>query len=319
MNQFALQFLQASVLVLLLAVLLRPVLSALCAAMPGLRAERGLWLALLWLLALMLLGQVLPLPRFSVPAPVVVPAALVQDFATELADSGQLPALATGTGSVLPELARLWLAVFVLGALVRLLQFARAWRVLQGLVAGAQWRKAEQGIAVHVTPAPVSPMLFGLRRPVLLWPAALDAAPPGQQALVLAHELAHARRHDPLWLALALPPQVLLWFVPGIRAWGRALAEAIELACDRAVLHGRSARERRDYALAMLAQFRAGTQALAPGFGGSGASGEPKDVGVEIELEQHHRHEDEVGGGVACAVAGLLDEGKLLRGLAHAG
>ncbi len=42
------------------------------------------------------------------------------------------------------------------------------------------------------------------------------------------------------------------------------------------------------------------------------AGGEAHHVGIEIGLKQNHRHEDEVRGRVARAVAGLFDERKFL-------
>ena len=46
--------------------------------------------------------------------------------------------------------------------------------------------------------------------------------------------------------------------------------------------------------------------------GGRGAGRQPEHVGVEIQLEQDHRHEDEVRGGVASAVSDLLADGEFL-------
>ena len=46
------------------------------------------------------------------------------------------------------------------------------------------------------------------------------------------------------------------------------------------------------------------------GRGGAGAQAE--HVRVEVHLEKDHRHEDEVGGGVAAAVARLFEEGEFL-------
>ena len=43
-----------------------------------------------------------------------------------------------------------------------------------------------------------------------------------------------------------------------------------------------------------------------------------EDVRVEIGLEQNHRHEDEVRGGVGHAVADLFHHGELLRSHLHA-
>ena len=42
------------------------------------------------------------------------------------------------------------------------------------------------------------------------------------------------------------------------------------------------------------------------------AARQPENVRVKIRLEQNHRHEDEVRGGVGGAVAGLFEERKFL-------
>ncbi|WEN16310.1 M56 family metallopeptidase [Rhodanobacter sp. AS-Z3] len=72
-----------------------------------------------------------------------------------------------------------------------------------------------------------------------------------ERTLILAHEAAHARRHDGWWCLLAQVAAALCWFHP--LAWWAlaALRHDQELACDAAVLrvHGE---QRRSYATAML-------------------------------------------------------------------
>ncbi|MBN8922280.1 MAG: hypothetical protein BGP10_12760 [Rhodanobacter sp. 68-29] len=100
--------------------------------------------------------------------------------------------------------------------------------------------------------ADVGPALVGAWRSRIVLPADFrqryDAT---EQALILAHEAAHARRGDGWWSLLAQMLAALLWFHP--LAWWAlaALRHDQELACDAVVLreHGT---HRRSYANAML-------------------------------------------------------------------
>ena len=42
--------------------------------------------------------------------------------------------------------------------------------------------------------------------------------------------------------------------------------------------------------------------------GSRGAGRQPEYVGIEVELEEDHRHEDEVGGGIPAAIGGFFQE-----------
>ncbi len=100
--------------------------------------------------------------------------------------------------------------------------------------------------------ADVGPALVGAWRSRIVLPADFhqryDA---DEQALILAHESAHARRGDGWWSLLAHALAALFWCHP--LAWWAlaALRHDQELACDAAVLREHGA-QRRSYANAML-------------------------------------------------------------------
>ena len=60
------------------------------------------------------------------------------------------------------------------------------------------------------------PVMFGVRRPVILLPARLRDAPADIRQAVAAHELWHVRRHDWLWLIGEELIRAALWFQPVI-------------------------------------------------------------------------------------------------------
>ena len=68
---------------------------------------------------------------------------------------------------------------------------------------------------------------------------ALTALDPAQQRAVLAHELGHLVRQDPLWLGVAAACESLFFFQPLNRLARRRIQEAAEYLCDDwAVHHG---------------------------------------------------------------------------------
>lgn len=85
----------------------------------------------------------------------------------------------------------------------------------------------------------LGPAVFGIWRPVILWPRWLQTAPPRMQRAALAHELQHCSASDPLMLGAAMflvalaPWNPLLWWQL------RRLRFAVEADCDVRVLqHG---------------------------------------------------------------------------------
>ena len=68
-----------------------------------------------------------------------------------------------------------------------------------------------------VANASLEPGVFGIWRPVLLWPSSISARlTDAQIEAILAHELAHVRRRDNLAAALHMAVQSLFWFHPAV-------------------------------------------------------------------------------------------------------
>lgn len=227
----------------------------------------------------------------------------------------------------------LWAVIYCAGLACAVRRMLRAWRLWRGLLGGAR-RLSRQALGAHggfdarqlydiarhrvtvmETDAAVSPMLVGAWRPVLLLPRHLRDFPVIEQQMVIAHELQHRRARDPWLLGGSALVQTLLWFNPAPRWFGARLAWAVELACDRRVLAGRPPQQRKQYAGALLAQWRA--QLLAPpaaalAFGGADAH----TVGERIEQLRHAKTPALPAAGawtVAAMLIGVLTGGALLR------
>ena len=260
---FPLLFLQASISALVTSCLAWALLALARRRWPGLDARRAPWLlaqlaAAVTLAVTMLpaasqlsLFSAAPLPDaagWSVQVPDGLMTVVLQDRAGEVAALDLLPALAW-----------LWLFAYIAGAARHAL---RALLFVAERLDAASLRRhpafASHRAAlppVREIDAPVSPMLAGLLQPVLLLPRHMRDLPPAQQQLIVAHELMHLRRRDPLWQHGATLLQLLLWFVPAAHSLHGRLQWALELGCDRAVLAGRPQDERRSYAAALLAQL----------------------------------------------------------------
>lgn len=103
---------------------------------------------------------------------------------------------------------------------------------------------------VRTVPGVVTPMLWGLGHPVMLWPKELTCGEDGSAGLV-AHELAHLRRRDHWTACIQVIAQSFLWWHPLARLALRRVERYAELACDAwavRVVNGR----RREYAEAII-------------------------------------------------------------------
>ena len=91
----------------------------------------------------------------------------------------------------------------------------------------------QRAVALRVSDAVDGPTLVGWWRPVVLVPAAvLTGLPPAQVEAILAHELAHVRRHDVLvgWLQAVV--EALLFFHPAAWWISAQTRRERELCCD---------------------------------------------------------------------------------------
>ena len=110
------------------------------------------------------------------------------------------------------------------------------------------------------------PVVLGHVKPVILLPAAaLSGLSPAQLEAILAHELAHVRRHDYLVNLAQAVIETLLFYHPAVWWVSRQVRETREHCCDDLAVA--VCRSRREYvhALLDLEQLRDSTPALALG------------------------------------------------------
>lgn len=150
--------------------------------------------------------------------------------------------------------------------------------------ADAQWQatvkrlaerlEVRRAIALVESAAVEVPTVIGWLRPVILMPAsAVLQLSPAQLEALLAHEIAHIRRHDYLVNLLQSVVETLLFYHPAVWWIGRALRVEREHCCDDLAVSvcGDAAGYAR--ALTRLEEIRGGAPALALGADGGSLLG----------------------------------------------
>lgn len=133
------------------------------------------------------------------------------------------------------------IALWAIGAARVLHSWFSEWRQFRRAAASAEPFTTFDGIPVmksrHLKDWKVEPGVFGLLRQVILLPDGIEShLSPDQLRGVLAHEAAHARRHDNLTAALQMLLEAIFWFFPIVRWLGLRQIEEREAACDAAAL-----------------------------------------------------------------------------------
>lgn len=176
--------------------------------------------------------------------------------------------------AALPWLVLVWL----LGVLLLSVRAWRQWLRLQWMVRRSerlpQWQQYVAGMAARFSlrrrvvvlgSALVdTPMLVGWLRPVILMPAAVAMGfPVAQVEWILAHELAHLRRWDPLANLFQVVLETLHFYHPVVRWISRDVRNERELCCDRMALMVKGG-NRREFAAALagLGELRASDERL---------------------------------------------------------
>ena len=99
----------------------------------------------------------------------------------------------------------------------------------------------EPPVRLLLSSSGMEPGIFGIVRPVLLWPAGLsDRLDDVQIEAIMAHEIEHVRRHDNLTSAIHAFVEAIFWFHPLVRWMTAKLNEERERACDERVLEQNS-------------------------------------------------------------------------------
>lgn len=122
-------------------------------------------------------------------------------------------------------------------------------------------------VRIRLSSAAETPLLIGIVRPVLYLPD--RDLPEDVIRFVLQHELMHLKRRDLWYKAVLLAARTIHWFNPAVWLLFSESSQAMECACDDAVLYGRTAEERKTYGEAILFCLRqrtVGKAVLATGF-----------------------------------------------------
>jgi beta-lactamase regulating signal transducer with metallopeptidase domain len=150
---------------------------------------------------------------------------------------------ASPASSVLPwrdVLLTFWTAgtaLMLLRLIAGTLHLARIRRLARPTDRCGQGEPASPGVNILLSDAVAGPVCFGLTRPTILLPRQVyRQATPGELRMILCHELAHLRRHDP-WTCLGQRLlEAVLFYHPGVWLASRQLTEQRELLCDNWVL-----------------------------------------------------------------------------------
>jgi uncharacterized protein (TIGR03435 family) len=98
-------------------------------------------------------------------------------------------------------------------------------------------RGTQTRIEMVASPASLEPGIFGIARPVLIWPAGISAhLEDAHLEAILAHEVWHVRRRDNLAAAVHMLVEALFWFHPLVWWLGARLVDERERACDEEVV-----------------------------------------------------------------------------------
>lgn len=176
-------------------------------------------------------------------------------------------------GSNLPRLAGwVWLTGFALVLFRFALGSARMRWIAQRSrrVEGGPWLRLAQRLAAIVGvnrrvtflegSTAAMPMTWGILRPRVLLPGAVNQWPVARQRVVLLHELAHVKRRDCLTQLLAQIACAIYWFNPLAWLAARRLQAERERACDDIVLAaGTRGSEYADHLLDIARAMRSST------------------------------------------------------------
>jgi len=134
---------------------------------------------------------------------------------------------------------------------VRKANLLRAGREVEALRNLERRNGIRKPIDVFQSSSSLEPGIFGIARPVLLWPNGISQRlDDNHLQAILAHELWHVRYRDNLAAAIHMLIEAAFWFHPLVWWLGTRLVHERELACDEAVVQ--MGNERQIYAESIL-------------------------------------------------------------------
>jgi beta-lactamase regulating signal transducer with metallopeptidase domain len=119
-------------------------------------------------------------------------------------------------------------------------------RLVTALAQLLKWRRESERVGVReagdlivdvrLLKSYPGPVAAGIWSPVIFVPAEWEQWSPETREAVLAHEMKHHQRRDPLWRAIGAVACTLHWCNPLVWWMSRRLADQCEFACDEAVV-----------------------------------------------------------------------------------
>lgn len=201
-------------------------------------------------------------------------------------------------------------AIWLCGAVVMLLVWLARWRQIsrtlqQAVLAedGREWeilRQVDVRLPLMRSQASMEPGIFGVFRPVLLWPERLSARLDDEHIeAILLHELMHVWRRDNLTAALHMMVEAIFWFHPMVWWIERRMVEERERTCDEAVIQMGGSAEAYAESLVKACRFCVESP-LACVSGITGA-----DLGQRITAIMQHKLGGRLGLGKALLLAAM--------------
>jgi len=205
----------------------------------------------------------------------------------------------------------LW-AFWCCGCAVVLLAWCVRWRRTAGIVRAAEpltegrevetLKRLQAPIEILSSTAHIEPGVFGIRRPILLWPAGIsERLVDAQLEAILAHEMSHVRRRDNLAAALHMLVEAVFWFHPLVWWIGARLVEERETACDHEVLRLRSEPEVYAQGILKVCEYCLEAPLLCV----SGVSGSDLKKRIQGIMAQRMAHDLGLARRLLLAVAGI--------------
>jgi len=202
------------------------------------------------MLVLVALGAATAYRAYDAQSDALAPATAATTLAGDAApaQSGDAPTLLARTRAALPKIVFFW----IVGVAALSFRLAGGWLRAQRLAnrnaspAADEWQRVvarlsaalglRRGVQLLHSAAVEVPTVLGWLRPVILLPMTLSGLSPEQIEMILAHELAHIRRHDFLVNLMQSVVETLLFYHPA--AWWISARIRIERehCCDDAAI-----------------------------------------------------------------------------------
>jgi bla regulator protein BlaR1 len=226
------------------------------------RVRYGIWLAasikfLMPFSLLIAMGGLLPRPARSVAPAVYTAMKLTEQPFADVSLASATPAVQTSAVAqrIAADIPAALLVLWIAGVVAVVIVWWARWRkssiclreavpalrgreleILHGLE-GRLSSRLRSPLRLRLSSEPTEPCLYGIFRPVLVWPARLsEQLSDEHMEAIMAHELAHARRFDNAAAALHMLVEAVFWFHPLVWWMERRMIEERERACDEAVV-----------------------------------------------------------------------------------